>query len=319
MVDAQRYFTEPLMELRGLYIPESEIDLPYAPVADRLDSGPEAYETAADPQHWSSLLDVVFGEVERPLGAGLQILSIGTRGGTSTVLPCLSLFPQSTVIVTDASPQLLRRTHRQIVDAGFECRAACVCTDPTRNPYREAVFDLAVGGSILNQLVSPDKALSAVYHALKPGSLAIFFEPFEGYAVLRVAAELFLARAEHDWSGQPEGLRKFLEAVVLDLQTRSGTDKSAAYFEYMASKWLFTRSYFERINRDIGFQSIHTVPIHAPARQYREGLTTLLRSASFAEDTVPDWGWEYVDAVDHAFSDELKRDVPLDAAVVLRR
>src|SRR6185503_7891086 len=98
---------------------------------------------------------------------------------------------------TDASAPLLAIL-RDFVESRPQYRGRCafVRMDVTRDRFRPAAFDLAVGASILHHLRDPRCALRACASALRPGTTALFLEPFEtGHGVLRMAYRRILAEA----------------------------------------------------------------------------------------------------------------------------
>jgi hypothetical protein len=189
-----------------------------------------------------------------------------------------------------------------------------------RSQLSPASFDVVIGGSILHHLKQPELALTAAHRALKQDGLALFVEPFEGYAVIRVAFELILARAERDRLALPDPLVALMKAMILDLSVRSGTDKSAPIFEQLDDKWLFTRTYLEAVVRDIGYSSMTLVPLYEPAGQYRLAAQGLMKvGANLAPAAMPDWAWASIDQFDRSFSAELKGELALECAIALRR
>jgi len=328
MFDVQGYFQEKLVDLgevessfRGIWMPEPEVGAEKAGITDQFLSGAEAYHNRySDAQHWLELFSRAFREVEKPQGAGLKILDIGTGSGVNTVVPCLQLFPECTIVATDFSAPLLRILRSYLVKSDLGGRVACVCTDAMRTQLVPESFDIVVGGAILHHLIHPELALEAGYRALKKGGLALFFEPFEGYAIIRIAFELILARAERDRLSLPEPLAKLMKAMVLDLSVRSGSDKSAPIYRELDDKWLFTRTYLERVRKAIGYSSLTISPIEYPGAQYRLATEGLMKvGAGLTIDAMPDWAWEYIDKFDRGFSRELKREVALECAIGLRK
>jgi ubiquinone/menaquinone biosynthesis C-methylase UbiE len=328
MFDVQRYFQDKLVDLgtiegrfSGILIPTAEIGAAKTGITDQFLSGAEAYhDRYADSEHWLRLFNRAFAEVTRPAAAGLEILDIGAGSGVNTVVPCLRLFPGCRIVATDFSAPLLRILRSYLFESGLNDRVACVCTDAMRTQFRPASFDVVVGGSILHHLVQPELALAAAYRALKRGGLALFFEPFEGYAVLRVAFELILARARRDSLPLPDALAAMMTAMIRDFAMRAGTDKSAPVFRDVDDKWLFTRTYLERVTRDIGFSAMTLVPTEKPRRQFRlaaEGLVKV--GAGLKAHDLPDWAWEYIDKFDQTFSEEMKREIPLECAIALQK
>ena len=155
---------------------------------------------------------------------GQVVLDIGSGSGTNTILPCLRLLKECRIIATDLSPDLLGLLHEYLVREQLDDRVACVCTDAMRNFFRPESVDMVLGAAILHHLLDPAHALETAYSALKPGGMAIFFEPFEGLAVLRIAFDLILDRAGRESEPLDPRVAGFLTAMSTDYAARAGSD-----------------------------------------------------------------------------------------------
>jgi SAM-dependent methyltransferase len=181
------------------------------------------------------------------------------------------------------------------------------------------MFDVVVGASILHHLIDPVKAITAARRALKPGGIAIFFEPFEGFGLLRAAFELIVAHAEKESVPLDTRLLKLLMALILDYATRTGNDKTPEMFRYMDDKWLFTRSYFERAASIAGFSAVSCLALHNPDRLFHGLTVSLLRvGAGLAETDMPEWAWNFIDIFDRCLSADMKRDIIMEGAIVFQ-
>jgi ubiquinone/menaquinone biosynthesis C-methylase UbiE len=250
------------------------------------------------------------------------ILDIGSGSG-NTVLPCLELFPESMIIATDLSENLLailrdypdRDTARQ--------RLALVCMDVSKRYFLPRSVDLVVGASILHHLIDPSECLRSVAVSLKKGGKALFFEPFEhGYAILRMAYEQIL---EHNEKVAEQKLSEpvvaCFKALITDWKVRAGSDKSAPFYQQIDDKWLFTRSYFEEIAAAIGAEKVEIIPLNDIENSFRVQTEINLQlvlgiGADTARNSAPDWAWDIVACYDNAFSKDAKRDLPFEAAVL---
>ncbi|WP_375458908.1 class I SAM-dependent methyltransferase [uncultured Enterovirga sp.] len=326
-MNIQDYFVVPIVDLgqkearyAGIYVPEPELDVQKTGITDQFLENAEVYHarySASD--HWLGMFNRIFTSVQKPGGERLRILDIGTGSGLNTIVPCLKLFPDCSIVGTDLSPQLLAILRSYVTAESLDDQVYCVCTDAMRNFFKPGSFDVVVGGSILHHLVDPVAALAAAKRALKPGGIAVFIEPFEGYSVIRAAFTLILARAELEGSVS-ESAKAFMVAMCRDIEVRAGSDKSSPMFQYMDDKWLFTRTYLQRASREAGFDSIDVVPMFDPDRQYRRGATGLLAMGGIdAERDLPAWALDCFDLFDRSFSSDLKAEATLESGIVLRR
>ncbi len=352
--NASGFFRIPLVDMgtvgrpdmAGIYMPEPEIGKAPIGLTEQFLEDADVYHrkytsTAYFKLLISDAMNRIGFRAERP-----AILDVGSGSGNS-VFPCLELFPDCRVVATDLSPNLLRILLDHVDrDGSFAGRVVPVCMDATRDYYAEGGFDLVVGAAILHHLIDPGAAIAAVSPALKPGGHAVFFEPFEnGNAILRIAYAEILARAgptegdapirRRTWRerfhiGAPppapraddlaDDVRQLLRAMVDDLGRRSGSDKSAPLFQVIDDKWLFTRSYIEERARAAGFDEVLIYPIHDVERPYsRQTEVNLSLGLGASPERLPPWAWEILDYYDRAFSLELKRDLFIEACIILRK
>jgi ubiquinone/menaquinone biosynthesis C-methylase UbiE len=253
------------------------------------------------------------------------VLDIGSGSGNS-VLPCLELFPRAHIVATDLSENLLAILRDHVAaDVAARARLTLVCIDATQADFIEGSVDLVIGAAILHHLIDPSACVRQACRALKPGGIAVFFEPFEnGNAILRLAYEQILAREEAEAGKRlaPE-ISNCLRMLIEDFRIRAGTDKTAPIFQRIDDKWLFTRSYFEKVAAELGV-SVVIEPLNKGDTPFLSQTQTYLRlalgmSLDNAILALPNWASDILRAVDAAFSPELKRDLPIEASIVLTR
>jgi SAM-dependent methyltransferase len=327
---AQAYFQTQLVDLgeteptyRGILTPKAELGVAKAGVTDQfLANGADYHRKYSNADYFLGLFNKVFFTTPKPQGEGLKILDIGAGPGVNTIQPCLSLFPGCEVVATDLSPQLLAILRDYVTSEGLEDRVSTVCTDAMRDFVRPGTFDIVVGSAILHHLMDPFLAIQSARRALKPGGLAIFFEPFEGFVLLRVMFEAILARAarEPNLPRLSERTVTVMETFIADFRLRSGRDKTDPAFSILDDKWLFTRHYFENMRRKAKFASLDIVSVHDQhGTLFHELVATMLRlGAGVTPDEVPDWAWEHVDIYDRCISHDMKQDLVFEGMVVLR-
>jgi SAM-dependent methyltransferase len=247
------------------------------------------------------------------------VLDLGSGSGNS-VFPLLELFKDGRVVATDLSPNLLAIMERHAATApSIRNRLSYVCVDACSDYLRPGAFDLVVGAAILHHLIDPRLALRAAIRVLRPGGLAIFFEPFEnGHAILRLAYAQILEKADAGAPLAPE-VRNFIEALVQDWRVRTGSDKSADIFRKIDDKWLFTRSYIETAADELGFSTTTIYPIHRIEEPFTRQTEVFLKlGLGTARDALTDWAWDIIGNCDRMFSAELKADLLIEGAILLR-
>ena len=181
------------------------------------------------------------------------------------------------------------------------------------------VFDLVTGASILHHLDSPGEGLLVAGHALKPGGHAIFFEPFNGWSIVRLAFERI--SAESSLRGEPldPPVARAIDQLVEDVAERS-TETYAQARSAKDDKWLFSRTGMERQARAAGFDAVRFVPHNDHASLYRDVAGVHLRLATGRDDlTLPDWANAILDRFDAAMTLNAKRELMLEGTIVLTK
>jgi ubiquinone/menaquinone biosynthesis C-methylase UbiE len=252
------------------------------------------------------------------------IFDIGSGSGNS-VLPCLDLFPTARIVATDLSESLLAIMRGYITDPSMRGRLALVCIDATQCEVVERSADLVVGAAILHHLIDPSICVRQACRALKPGGIAVFFEPFEnGNAILRLAYQEIIERAAAmGGTTLSPAVSNCLKMLVEDFRVRAGSDKSAPIFQRIDDKWLFTRTYFESLASELNVTVTIDALNQSDTMFVTQTVTNLRLALGLPMDhairALPTWAWDVLGAIDMTFSRELKRDLPIEARVVFTR
>jgi SAM-dependent methyltransferase len=251
---------------------------------------------------------------ERPL-----ILDLGSGSGVNSIVPCRRLFPGARMIATDLSGELLAMLGAYALDEGAAEDVVCVKMDAMSQKVTPGVFDLVTGASILHHLDSPGNGLKAAGRALKPGGHAIFFEPFNGWSIVRLAFERILAEA--DLRRAP--LEPVLEAAVRQLIDDVAERSPESYSPALAAKddkWLFSRSRIEISAQAAGFETVRFVPHNDHPTLYRDTAGVHLRLATGRDDlALPDWAMAILDSFDAAITLNAKREFMIEGTIVLTK
>jgi ubiquinone/menaquinone biosynthesis C-methylase UbiE len=329
--DPRSYFNAPLFDLgeqspafANILAPEPERGAEKIGISDQFLENAETYHSRyLNTDHYQRAFAMglaAAGIVPKP---GMKILDIGTGSGANSVVPCARLFDSPRIIATDLSPQLLAILRDFIAKTELEAEVACICTDAMNDFFKAGCFDIVSGAAILHHLLDPRTALRSAYRGLKPGGVALFFEPFEaGHLALCAAYRQILALKDR-LRGVSLAAEKVLSAMILDWTTRVGTDKSAPHFPHMDDKWLFTRQFLTTACEEIGFFPPILLPQYRPDELEGSfaGLTkTILRLHSqLLPETLPEWAWELIREFDRTFTQDMKDDLLLEGIIVLRK
>jgi ubiquinone/menaquinone biosynthesis C-methylase UbiE len=324
-VNAGEIFAEPLLDLgsqdaafAGILTPQSALGAAKVGVtAQFLEHADEYHRAYLNVEYWRFLLDKAL-TASGPRADPALIVDIGSGSGNS-VIPLADRFPDADIVATDISPQLLAilRDFLQRRTEGTR-RFSLVCVDVASARYNEGVADLVVGAAILHHILDPVRVLATCKRALKPGGWAIFFEPFEaGNTLLRVVYQRILAQASSDEKATA-GMR-FLERMVADYTVRA-RPKTDPIFRELDDKWMFTRTYFERIKAEQGWESLMTYALNVAPNLLRNQLEVHLRlGAQLPPSALPDWVWSIIDETDASLSDDLRQEWALEGAILLKK
>ena len=100
----------------------------------------------------------------------------------------------------------------------------------------------------------------------------------------------------------------FMQAMIIDIEARLGTDKSADRFRYMDDKWLFTRTYFDGAAEKAGFRSVKVIARTVSETSFRYYVTDMFQCGrQIGPDALPDWAWESIDLLDRSLSPEMNQ------------
>jgi ubiquinone/menaquinone biosynthesis C-methylase UbiE len=245
---------------------------------------------------------------------------MGSGSGVNSVVPCFSLFPGARQVASDLSGDLLVMLADYAASMGLSERVVCVVMDAMGETLAPERFDLVTGASILHHLERPLLGLTAAARALKPGGQAIFFEPFDGYGLIRLAYERILAEAALRGEPLAPEVEHALRAMVADIAARTNPDPDATGFADLDDKWLFSREQFEVMAEKAGFERVRFLSHNNHATFYRDLTPVHLRLGTGRDDQVlPDWALEIMDGFDRALTRPVKNLLMLEGSVVLTK
>jgi len=326
MKEAAAHFSVPLVDLgdtdsrfTGIFSPVPELGRSRSGITEQfLGNAEEYHQRFSDSDYFRSLIEEALSATPLAAQAPL-ILDLGSGSGNS-VWPCLDLFPEAQIIATDLSPNLLSilRDHAATRD-NDKARLNAICMDVTRDYFLSDRFDFAVGAAILHHLIDPIAALKAVHNALKPGAIALFFEPFEnGNAILTMAYEDIITQACS--RSLREDVHAFLSRMVNDFRVRMAIHPGQALLEELDDKWMFTRQWFERAGEVCGYSEVIIQPLHELEQPFaNQTRANLNMGLGLAPDVLPDWAWAIIDRFDRSFSRDLRADLLIEGRVVMRK
>jgi SAM-dependent methyltransferase len=246
------------------------------------------------------------------------ILDLGSGSGVNSIVPCQRIFPGARMVATDLSAELLAMLGGYVLDEGRADEVVCVRMDAMSELVTPGAFDLVTGASILHHVEQPQRGLTAAARALRPGGHAIFFEPFNGWGIMRLGFQWILAEAELRHEPLDPAIDALLRATIADVAARSDPDTTSPSFAHLDDKWLFSRAGIEAMAREAGFAEVRFKPHGAHPTLYRDMGKVQLRLGTGQGDLVfPAWANEIMAQVDAAFTRDAKRELMMEGTIVL--
>ena len=266
--------------------------------------------------HWKNLICTALGS-DVVVRGGLDIVDIGSGGGTS-VFPMAELTPASHVIATDLSIPLLLQIRRVALREGYT-NLALVQMNAEDMIFADAQADIVMGANILHHALSLPGVFAEVRRILKPGGVAVFWEPFEdGGQLIAGIFDLWMEmdhyRTEHLQAEVVSAMRAF----TVDLQRRVGRSKPAGVLQTLDDKWWFSKQHIADLACGAEFSQCNIRNIYGSHNVIQNMTDHELRRWGFSLDSVPLWAREKLLAVQSRFSDDYLQGHPFSASVVMR-
>lgn len=269
-----------------------------------------------------SLIQTAFQRIDfNPQGERI-ILDIGSGAG-NTVLPLLTLCPDSHVIASDLSVDMLAflrlGLEKLIVDQEMDRSCFLMQLNAEDLDFVDGSIDIVVGASVLHHMISPEKCLGRCARILKKGGFAIFFDPFEeGNIIIRAAYNAILEDSRQE--ALSEKTKNFLQTMIRDYDVRMARDKSSSRFSGLDDKWLFNKRYFSVLAEEYGYSDCIIFPLRATEQQFlNHTLTTLRLFGGMERNDLPDWAWEIIQQFDQCFSEQAKEELLIEGCIILKK
>ena len=245
----------------------------------------------------------------------LIILELGCGFGSATI-PILQLFPNARLIASELSVPMLSMLKEVIAKQDVQKNYVLMQLNAEEMDFIPNSLDMVIGAAILHHLFTPEKVIEQCYKVLKPGGIAIFFEPFEsGFAILSLIYESILKENKFRlWKRLDSSQSDYLKDCIHIWRQMQNLDKTNPFFIGADDKWMFTRQYFGRLVDKYGFKKCDIYPINKTEKPF----SNLVKIHSLGNNvTLPDWVWSIVDEYEDNFSIDLKEDLLTEGTVIL--
>lgn len=246
-----------------------------------------------------------------------RILDIGSGAGNS-ILPLLDQFPESMIVASDLSPQMLLALKTSLANQQPHPHMHLLQLNAERLDFQPESFDMVVGIAILHHLHDPSKTLAGSANILKKGGIAVFSEPFEnGNYLLCLAFRMILRDSAA--TALPVRIAQFMRARIDYVRARAGLQKSEDFLRSHDDKWLFTRQLMHNAARQNGFSDCHIMPLAQKPDTLTRKARVLLEQHRFDVSELPAWAWDIICDVESDMSDLLRHEMPVEAAIILKK
>jgi hypothetical protein len=111
----------------------------------------------------------------------------------------------------------------------------------------------------------------------------------------------------------------FIERMLEDYKRRERPRDDPSYRD-LDDKWMFTRTYFDRLRADQGWAELLTYALNVSPTGLRDQATVHLRlGAGLTAEALPAWAWSVIDEADAGMSEDLRREMGQENAVLLQK
>lgn len=321
------FFNEPLVDLgdceaeafRGVVTPGPEVGLERKGVnAVFLENAEAYYRKYQGFDYWRMLLVQALGHID--VHDAEMIVEYGCGFGNAT-LPMLDILPNSKIIASDISPNLLAILDGLLVSRNLKDRCVAVAMDAHKPYIKPESADLVFGAAIMHHLAEPGGFIGSALRVLKPGGWAFFFEPLEGgLSILRLICEEILREAK-----RRSLLARWSRGMILtwkfarDLRPQIFRSALPGWRE-RDDKWAFPRSVLDRIARE-NHAEVRTYGLHDNVGQFRRHFSHMLETYGHMKAMdYPAWAWDIFDRYDkEVFSPEMLLDLALEGCILFRK
>ena len=272
--------------------------------------------------HWKMLIRDALPASHADYEARLTILDIGSGGGTS-VFPLIELFPNAEIVASDLSVNLLREL-RDWREEHYQDHHQLwlLQLNAEDTVFEDGQLDMVTGAHVLHHLGDLRKSFTEIHRILKPGGVALFWEPFEsGCQVLSLIMQLLIAKNETvpDARRIPAEVIAGFRQFMSDIHRRKGTSKSQALLDTIDDKWVFTKAQLEALVSGTGLELTAVRQVYSPDGLISSMVDNELKRRLHSLDLLPPWARDLVGEVEQQFSQEFVSELLFSGVIILTK
>lgn len=243
-----------------------------------------------------------------------KILDVGCGFG-STTFPLARLFPRSRIVGSELSLPMLAVFKQKLNNSKYAKQVALIQLDAEALDFERDSFDLIVGAAILHHLFAPEKTLKATAKILKPGGVAIYFEPFqEGTSMMALIYDRIIHDGRFKWLDL--SLKLYFRHSVWIWEKMKNKNKQDKFFQNLDDKWLFERNYFQEFAQKYRFSSCliyrHDQSDQPFMNLFRNHMAKKLH-------LIPKWIFETIETYEKWLSKEQKDELITEGGIILKK
>jgi ubiquinone/menaquinone biosynthesis C-methylase UbiE len=248
------------------------------------------------------------------------VLDLGSGSGANSVVPFSKISSMARFVATDLSSELLSILASNLRKLSLHENVICVVMDSMSSHISEEKFDVVTGSAILHHLTNPNLGIRAAARALKPGGVAMFFEPFDGYSLMSLAYKTILSRAGRIHNRLDPLVEGAMRGMIADISARTNPDEESPLFEGLDDKWLFSQEKIEKVALESGFSRVSFVTHNFHKTLFRDVAQIQMRLATGVNGIqIPEWALSILDMFDETLPPEIKRRAIFEGTIILTK
>jgi ubiquinone/menaquinone biosynthesis C-methylase UbiE len=316
----QRFFADPVRSLEyggeTVQALEGHFDPARPGIGPQFLGGAESYDAGYfNSDALEAQIGITLGKLGRTDFRPETILDVGSGSGNS-VLALARLYPGARIIASDLSPRMVALLDRRLAAQRLRDRVSAFVADASRMQPRPGLYDLVMGSSMLHHLLDPFATLHRLLRALRPGGIAVFYEPFQAGSFFLRQAFLEIIRRAPEKGGVEERVIEFLKVCILGVNVVSSATRDHPVIPNLDDKWLFTRAHFQKVADEAGCARLLIYSTCPAEDTFHEKARGLLRSGLGEEASLPEWVHEILRSYDEHVSPLLREELLMEAGVV---
>jgi ubiquinone/menaquinone biosynthesis C-methylase UbiE/uncharacterized protein YbaR (Trm112 family) len=249
---------------------------------------------------WNAIIEQLIPKPEHAveIGAGTGVLTLGLADANA--VQRLTAIDVSHKFLAMLAPRL----------AASPLPVSIVACDANEPHFRAEAFDLVMGRSILHHLVDYDTTLRHCHAILKPGGVAVFFEPvLEGKTVITLLLALMVRSDEVRSDPQfTSDERQRIRGVIRHQMKSKWYPQDREALSRLEDKYIFEIDEMKSVGRKAGFSDVDFLNNGDANPTYWPSIVRILRRVGVRQECIRRYRWvaeEFANTQGVMFPDKL--------------